>query len=396
MSSGNYRHINAEVTMVNEAFITGDLLRWARERRGLTYADLAKHLRVSLDVIRQWEEEETYPPFGKAQELAHCLRIPFGYLFLTKRPSDEAPIPDFRTVGDKRPTKMSPDFIEVLNHVLLKQDWYREYSEQNSVKNLGFVGHFRVSSGIDRVAEDIKKRLYIDPVLRRDCRDWAAYLALLSQNAQSAGVLVMRSGIVGSDTTRPLDVDEFRGFALADAVAPVIFVNGRDAVSAQIFTLVHELAHVWINQSGISNPDPAELRMHRFESFCNKVAAEVLVPADDFRAAWSTVTDKDAFPAKLARAFLVSGLVIVRRAFELGAIDEREFMRLVKREKGKPIPARKPGGDALRMLLSRNSRRLTVGVLNAVRENRLMYRDAARVLGVSDTRVPELLRKRIA
>jgi Zn-dependent peptidase ImmA (M78 family)/DNA-binding XRE family transcriptional regulator len=396
MPSGDYRYFNAALSMVNEAFITGDLLRWARERRGLTYADLAQHLRVSLDVIRQWEDEESYPRFGKAQELAHFLRIPFGYLFLSKRPSDEAPIPDFRTVSDERPSKLSPDFIDVLNQVLLKQEWYKEYSEQDSVKKLGFVGHFRGITKVDRVAESITQQLFLDdPSLRRNCRDWRAYLTLLSRTAQNAGVLVMRSGIVGSDPTRPLDVSEFRGFALADPVAPVVFINAKDAVSAQIFTLIHELTHIWINQSGISNPDPTELRVHRFEEFCNKVAAEVLVPADEFRAVWSAALDVDTFPAKLARTFLVSPLVAIRRAFELHLIDESDFFRLVKREKSKPIPARKPGGDALRMLLSRNSHRLTVGVLSAVRQNRLMYRDAARLLGVSDTRVPQLLRKRI-
>src|SRR5579863_6019775 len=195
MSSGNYSHINAELTMVNEAFITGDLLRWARERRGLTYADLAQHLRVSLDVIRQWENEESYPPFGKAQELAHYLRVPFGYLFLSKRPSDQSPIPDFRTVDDKRPTTLSPDFLEILNHVVLKQEWYREYSEQNSVKSLSFVGQFRKSK-LDHVVESIKRHLHIDSNSRQQCRDWGAYLTQLSRNAQDAGILVMRNGVV--------------------------------------------------------------------------------------------------------------------------------------------------------------------------------------------------------
>jgi len=396
MSSGDFAHANVELRMVNEAFITGDLLRWARERRGLTYAELAKHLRVSIDVIRQWEDGDSYPPFGKAQEVAHFLRIPIGYLFLSKRPSDEAPIPDFRTVSGRKPSELSPDFIDVLNQVLLKQEWWKEYCEQDSVKKLAFVGQFRGPANADRVAQSITNQLLLDdPARRRNCRDWRAYLTLLSRTAQDAGVLVMRSGIVGSDPTRPLDVTEFRGFALADPLAPVVFINAKDAVSAQIFTLIHELTHIWISQSGISNPDPSEFRVHRFEEFCNKVAAEVLVPTDDFRAAWSSVIDIDEFPAKLARTFLVSPLVVIRRAFEFGLISEPDFFRLVKREKSKPIPARKPGGDALRMLLSRNSHRLTVGVLSAVRQNRLMYRDAAKLLGVSDTRVPRLLKKRL-
>jgi Zn-dependent peptidase ImmA (M78 family) len=395
MPSENYGHLSsAELRMVNEAFITGDILCWARERSGLTYADIAHSLRVEINEVRAWEYGESYPPFGKAQDLAHLLRIPFGYLFLSKRPSDDAPIPDFRTVTDRAPSALSPDFMEVLDHVLLQQEWYREYSEQDSLRTLNFVGRFRIEAGADLVARDLRNYLLIDDALRRGCRDWRAYLARLSENAQGAGALVMRSGIVGDDTTRPLDVEEFRGFAIADPLAPVVFVNARDAVPAQIFTLIHELAHIWINQSGISNPDPTNFSAHRFEKFCNKVATQVLVPAGEFQDAWSTVRDADTFPAKLARTFLVSTLVVIRRAFELGKIGEGEFFRLVKREKGRRAKVRKGGGgDSVRTLLSRNSRRLTLGVLSAVRGNRLLYQDAARLLGVSGSRLPGLLRK---
>lgn len=395
MPSENYEHLSsAELRMVNEAFITGEILRWARERSSLTYADIAHALRVEINEVRAWEYGEAYPPFGKAQDLAHLLRIPFGYLFLSRPPSDDAPIPDFRTVTDRAPTALSPDFMEVLDHVLLQQEWYREYSEQNSTLTLNFVGRGSIEAGPDKVARDLRNYFLVNDELRRGCRDWRAYLTRLSDNAQSAGALVMRSGVVGSDPTRPLDVQEFRGFAITDPFAPVAFVNARDAVPAQIFTLIHELAHIWINESGISNPDPTDFAAHRFEKFCNKVAAQVLVPADDFRAAWSTLLDTDNFPAKLARIFLVSALVVIIRAYELNKISNEDFVWLVRREKARRVVIKKSsGGDPIRTLLSRNSRRLTLGVLGAVRENRLLYRDAATLLGVSNSRLPELLRK---
>jgi Zn-dependent peptidase ImmA (M78 family) len=206
----------------------------------------------------------------------------------------------------------------------------------------------------------------------------------------------MRSGVVGSDTTRTLDVKEFRGFAISDPLAPVVFINARDAAAAQVFTLIHELSHIWINQSGISNPDPTNFSINRFEKFCNEVAAETLVPADEFENAWNAIEDDDEFPGKLARTFWVSPLVVIRRAYELEKISRERFFRLVKREKSRPIPPRrKGGGDAWRALLARNSKKLTYDVLAAVRENRLLYRDAAALLAVSAPNVPKLLGKEV-
>jgi Zn-dependent peptidase ImmA (M78 family)/transcriptional regulator with XRE-family HTH domain len=381
---------------VNHAVITPELLRWARERRGLSYAEIAHSLHVSIDVVRAWELGESYPPFGKAQNLAKLLRVPFGYFFLSQPPQDAAPIPDFRTIGDRAPSKLSPDFVDVCNQVLRKQEWYREYCEQSSAPALDFVNRFRIGTGIDRVAEEIRGSLSIDAELRSGCRDWSAYLTRLSHNAQDSGILVMRSGIVGSDTTRTLDVEEFRGFAIADPFAPVVFINSRDATAAQIFTLLHEISHIWIGQSGISNPDPTELSAQKFEEFCNEVAAEVLVPKDDFEVAWSTTPPGDAFLLGIARVFWVSTLVVLRRAYEFDKIGRDEFFRLVKKEKDKQFLRKKgKGGNSLTNMLARNSQRLTTGVLTALRENQLLYRDAAKLLGVQAPALPRLLRESV-
>jgi Zn-dependent peptidase ImmA (M78 family) len=379
---------------VNHAVVTPELLRWARERRGLSYDEIARSLHVGIDIVRAWELGESYPPFGKAQSLAKLLRVPFGYFFLTKPPQDAAPIPDFRTIGDKAPSTLSPDFIDVCNEVVRKQEWYREYSEQISAPALDFVNRFRIDTAVGRVAEKIRQSLSINAELRSGCRDWGGYLTQLSRNAQASGILVMRSGIVGSDTTRTLDVDEFRGFAIADPLAPVVFINSRDAVAAQIFTLVHEIAHIWIGQSGISNPDPTEFSAHRFEKFCNEVAAEVLVPQDDFEIAWSTTSPGDTFLLGVARIFWVSTLVVLRRAFELDKIGRDEFFRLVKNEKDKQrLRKKSKGGNFLTNMLARNSQRLTSGVLSALRENQLLYRDAAKLLGVQGAVLARLLKE---
>jgi Zn-dependent peptidase ImmA (M78 family)/transcriptional regulator with XRE-family HTH domain len=378
-----------------EAKITGGVLQWARERRDLTYDEVADGTKIAVGELVAWERGQTFPPFGAAQELAHFLRIPFGFLFLSTHPADTSPIPDFRTVSGHTPAKLSPDLLEVVSEVRLKQDWYREYAEQNLVKPLPFICSVNISTPVDVVSAQISEGLSIDEQVRRECKDWRAYLKRLSDNAQRLGILVMRSGVVGSDSTRPLQVSEFRGFALSDPLAPVIFINSKDAQAAQIFSLVHEVVHLWTGGTGISAADPTVLAPTDVESFCNRIAADVLVPQERFDAEWKSLRDKGLFPDKLSRQFWVSPLVIIRCAFDTRKIGEEEFYRLVRIEKNKPInKKKKSGGDPIRTLLTRNSRRFTNAILSAVSEDRLTYRDGARLLGTSNKFFPDLLGKR--
>ena len=380
-----------------EAHITGELLRWARERRGLDYAQLARAGKIDVEELRQWEDGFSWPPFGKARRIAQILKIPFGLLFLPSPPNDSYSIPDFRRLNRENSAALNPDLVDVINLAVTKQEWFRDYCEENSQERLDFVGSFKMQMGVQSVAEDIRTRLGINEGMRRSCPTWAAYLSRLSEQAQNLGVLVMRSGIVGSDPTRPLRTMDFRGFALSDAYAPVVFINARDAYSAQVFTLIHELCHIWINQSGISNPDPSEKPQNDFEAFCDAVATEVLVPAKDFIDAWELIKDRSLFPASMSRNFWVSPLVIIRRAFELVKITDAEFFRLIKIEKDRPLSKRKrSGGNANRTLLTRNGIRLTRTVLDAVRENRLVYADAASILNVRPSRISKLLEKLVA
>jgi Zn-dependent peptidase ImmA (M78 family)/transcriptional regulator with XRE-family HTH domain len=379
-----------------EARITGEVLQWARERRELTYDQVAEDTNVPVGDLVAWERGASFPPFALAESLAHYFRIPFGFLFLSVPPVDSAPIPDFRTLAGQRPRKLSPDFLEVLSEVRLKQDWYREFAEQNLASPIPFVGSANTDAGHQEVARSIRQSLGITNDLRKQCKDWAAFLRHLCEAAQGLGILVMRSGVVKNDSTRALKVSEFRGFALSDVLAPVVFVNSKDSRSAQIFTLVHEIAHLWLGRTGISDADPSGLVEGNVENFCNAVAAEVLVPRDEFDQAWSAIRERSGFEEKLSRQFWVSPLVVIRRAFDLSKIAEEEFYRLVRTEKNKPIAKRrKSGGDPLKTLIARNGRRFTKAVVSAVREDLLTYKDGARLLGISNKFFPDVLGKRL-
>jgi Zn-dependent peptidase ImmA (M78 family) len=279
--------------------------------------------------------------------------------------------------------------------VTTKQEWYRDFAEENNALPVPFVGAFNIRSDPAKVAESLAMTLGISEELRRSVSSHSSYLKRLSEAAQEAGILVMRGGVVGNSNPSALLVSEFRGFALTDPLAPTVFINSRDAISAQVFSLLHELAHIWINRSGISNPDPSEYSAENIEIFCNRIAARALIPEDDFLAAWDQVIDRGSFPARLSRTFWVSPLVIIVRAFELNKINDTEFFRMVRIEKNKPIRTSKKvkGGNPTAKVIARNSHRFTVTVLRALKNNRLVHRDAAWLLGIRRTGITALLNK---
>lgn len=371
-----------------EAIITPEVLRWAIERSKLAPEDVAGRVGVKSDRLDAWGSGEAKPTFKQAQNLANILRVPFGYLFLNKPPAEQFALPDLRTVGSAELRRPSIDFNDLVNNIIRKYEWYRDYRQQEAAEPLRFVGAFTVRDRPSAVARDIADVLKIDEAMRAEARSWEDFLRMFIRQAEAAGIMVMRSGIVGNNTHRALSVDEFRGFAIADKVAPLVFINGRDARAAQIFTLAHEVAHLWVGATGISNVDlaPSQRQEAQTERFCNAVAAEVLVPEESLRQHWNYAVDIDANIGHLVRRYRVSSLVVLRRAAELlnvnpeeiNAIYRRDLARFRQRDSG----GDEGGGDFYVTLRSRNGALFTSAVINATFEGHTLYRDAARLLGI--------------
>lgn len=365
------------------AYVNAEVLSWALRRTRLPRAEVAKRAKVNEEQLRAWEEEEgEYPPFKKARDLARILQLPFGYFFLPAPPAEDLPLPDFRRLGrDYRP---SPEFIQLLNDVLVRQDWYRDHlKDLGRPSKLRFVGAFNVQDKVSDVAADIRNTLKITRELRTTVSSWSEYLSTLVRSAEEAGVLVMRSSVVGNSTNLSLNTREVQGFAIADSMAPLVFVNSGDFKAAQLFTFAHELAHIWIGQSAIANPDETAPDTNRVEGFCNRVAASVLLPASEFLAAWDQ-TRPDVRAAVLPRRFWVSSLVVLRRAHELGRLSASDFHTLLQEERQKLQRTKQPGGgDFYRTLAVRMGARFTYSVVGAVNQDKLLIRDAARLLSIS-------------
>jgi len=382
-----------------EAPVTGDVVSWALDRAELTVEQAARQLKVAPERIERWVSEDARPTLHQAQKLARECHVPFGYLFLSARPQEPLPLPDLRTIANRPITNPSVSFVDVVQDTLRKQDWYREYLETEGAAPLPFVSRFSIHDEVATVAEDIRSVMRIDGNLRKAANNWEDFLDLLARQAEDAGILVLRSSYVGSNTKRLLEKAEFRGFALVDRLAPAIFVNAADWKSAQIFTLAHELAHIWIGQSGVSNLD-YELRSSAqrvaVDRVCDQIAAETLVPALDFRAAWDTGTDIGWNLERLGATFKVSQFVILRRARENDLVEDNEFRfyreELETRDRPKPS-AKKRKGDFYKNLPIRNSRLFTATILSATREGSVTYRTAARLLSVNPPVLPTAYQK---
>ncbi len=352
-----------------------DILRWARERSGVTIEELVR----SFPKFPGWETGAVSPTLHQLERFAKKTYTPLGFFFLERRPEDRLPIPDFRTVRDRPVMRPSPNLLEVVHAMQRRQEWMREFLLAEREDPLPFVGTLTLATPVVEAAAAIRRGLQLQPDWASRRRTWSDAFIALRDAAEGAGVLVVANGIVRNNTHRKLDVEEFRGFVLNDRHAPLIFVNAADYKSAQMFTLAHELAHVWLGEDGVFNLRTAEPSDNEIERFCNRVAAEFLVPEDELRRLWGTLqTLADPFN-EVAREFRVSVLVAARRLLDLAFITRDRFLEFYQaylEDEHRKHESKTDGGDFYRNQNGRVGKRFGAAVVRAAREGKLLYRDA--------------------
>lgn len=363
--------------------VRSELLRWAHERAGISQSKLEGR----FPKLRAWETGDTQPTLKQVEAFARAVRVPVGYLFLSRPPEESVPIPDSRTIAGQAVARPSPDLLDTIYACQERQSWYMDFARATGQRPLAFIGSASPEMQTGMVASQMRETLNFPMSARRRCGTWEDALRLLIRQAEMAGILVMGSGIVGSNSHRRLDPDEFRGFALPDTLAPLVFVNGADTRAAQIFTLSHELAHLWLGAAALSDigARPAEGARSE-EVWCNAVAAEFLVPLEALRG---ELREGEAMPqamSRLSRFFKVSTLVILRRLLDVGWVDRGTFearwmqeidhLRTVSQRRG-------GGGDFCRTTITRVGHRFAEAIVVSTLEGNTLYRDAFRMLGIS-------------
>ena len=356
------------------------MLRWARERAGIE-ADALAH---RFPKLADWEREEGRPTLNQLEDFARATHAPIGYLFLSEPPVERVPIPDFRTVENRRIGHPSPDLLETIYLCQQRQEWYRDYARSLREEPLPFIGTATLESNIETVGAEIRHALGFDIEERRQCPTWTEALRRFIEQADRLGVLVMVNGVVGSNNHRKLNPDEFRGLAISDELAPLVFINGADTKSAQMFTLAHELAHLWLGQSALSDIEPVSAPAHRVEDWCNRVAAELLVPLAVFREQYQRGEDLRGALDRLARHFKVSTLVILRRIHDAGGLTRDELWRAYREELGRLQEIQRAGGGDFYLTLgARVGKRFARALVASTLEGQTLHRDAFRLLGFS-------------
>ena len=354
------------------------MLRWACERAGLESDEVARR----VPQLPAWESGERQPTLKQLENFAKATHTPIGYFFLPEPPVEQVPIPDFRTIADKPVIRPSPNLLDTIYLCQQRQDWYRDYARSMGDEPLAVVGSAQRTDDVASTAAVIRDALGFDLDERRKFATWTEALRRFIEQADSAGVLVMVNGVVGSNTSRKLDPDEFRGFTLIDEVAPLIFVNGADTKAAQMFTLAHELAHVWLGQSALSDSQARTLPNHDVERWCNQVAAEMLAPLTAVRDDHDSRAELRAELDRLARRFKVSTLVILRRLRDIEALTAKRYWAAYEEElerlRGLPTSG---GGDFYLTLGVRVGRRFAHAVVATTLEGGSSFTEAFRLLG---------------
>lgn len=376
--------------------VNPELFRWAYERSGKSELSLSQ----KFSDFDQWLAGEKSPTLKQLEEFAKATHTPFGFFFLPQPPVETLPIPDFRTLGSKPIEQISSNLLDTIYLCQQRQDWYRQNALLLGEPSLEFVGSATLQSDIASTAAHIRNTIGFNLDAHAEARTFLDAQRLMTESADRAGILVMVSGIVGHNSHRPLSTSEFRGFALSDDRAPLIFINGADTKSGQMFTLAHELAHLWLGESGVSDVTPASSFLQRtsrssVERWCNSVAAEMLVPLEVFRQSYRVLASLPQEMNRLSRQYKVSTLVVLRRMLDAGGLTRSAFQSAFDaelkrlREEMERRKENSTGGDPYATGRVRVSPRFGKALIAATWEGRATFTEASRLLGFKSVKTIE-------
>ena len=349
--------------------IQPELLRWVIQRAGVSEEKAIE----SFPLLSSWLALEKLPTLSQLKTFAEKFYVPLGYLFMNNLPIENIPFPMFRGEAGQQ-EHFDLNVYDTVMNIQARQEWLEEYL----IQFRDFVGSVDArSSSISEVVSRLRTILNIDSRWAFSLATSDAAVSLLGQKLEDVGVFLAYNGVVGNNTHRPLKVSECRGFALVNKKAPYIFINSADSKTAQLFTLIHEAAHLMLGVS--AGHAGSEVLYHEAtENYCDSVAAEFLVPASVLRDIWTDDT-KSA-----SRRFKVSELVVARRAHDLGLMSNADYRSfwLMYSQRPMQVKKRSSGGSFYSTSVKRVGRSFAIHVRNAVNNKQLSYTEAYRLTGL--------------
>lgn len=376
--------------MTAEISIKPEVIRWAYNRvhiPGAIPAKYKKWLEAGGGAVRMTDQQ--------MRDFARFVGVSPATLHRPSPPKEDTLARDFRTMGGKGVlSRPSVNLSATMDICQRRQRWYRDYCVVNEKPLVPFVGAANIDTMPTEVAQQMRHALAFTLDEQMQCSAWDHALTMFVEKTEAAGVLVMVNGWVGNDTSRKLNVKEFRGFALVDDYAPLIFINGQDSKAAQMFTLAHELAHIWLGASKLDGGD-AMPHTNKVEKWCDQVAAEFLVPSMVLSAQLPSdklSNDKQLENelSRLTRTFKVSRYVILRRLLDMGFLSQTRFRQLLAKPKNwlnkqaskKRNPASRGGSPFHKAVIHRVSRQFAQAVVADNRQRYTSFTDAFRLFDI--------------
>ena len=368
--------------MVTRYEISNDILNWIINQVRFSY-----EASPALEELESWREGLKKPTFNQIDHVSKSTHIPLGYFFLSEPPEETTPLLKFRTIKSKDSVIPSRNLIETIDEMEQVIDWTRNYLQSEGTEKNVIVGSMKREIDPIAIADYIRKILGLSLYWFEGVSNSGDAFKRIRERISEQGIMVMMNGIVKNNTKRPLAIEEFRAFAIADEDAPLIFINGADSNNGRLFSLLHEFVHICLGVDDLYNTDYSdENGTGDCEAICNAVASEVLVPTDVFREKWKTVFSLDVAVferiKKLALYFRCSEIVIARKALDSRFITKRDYKIVVDKtiENYSTFAEKKSkGGDYYRTMGTRIDRRFFNMIFDSVSRGTTQYTEAFRL-----------------
>ncbi len=372
--------------------ITPTIINWIISQ--IQMSELSKEV---TDNLQAWKNGDKTPTFNQIENASKATGIPLGYFFLQTPPVEDVSLIEHRTMDSISLKNPSRNLLNTIHDMEMIQDWMREQLISDGFDPLDYVGKFKTND--NKIDQSVRTILDIDIDWYKKVTDVDPF-SYIRNKMSNSGVIVMVNGVVGSNTHRPLNVNEFRAFTLIDKYAPLVFINSNDSNGAKLFSLLHEFAHICLGENSLFNDRYSTgEKVSKIETICNAIAAEIIVPQQLFAKEWNTAisgnTEKQAI-SKLASKFKCGTMVVARKALDNGLITfglYKEISQLAVKNYNEQRKKKSAGGNYYNTLSSKIDKRFLSKLAASVAEGKTLYVDAYRFTNTNRNTFDKLIKQ---
>lgn len=394
----------------NKLNINPSLLKWAREKAFLSIEDVVQLLKIKPqkatkkkpqiapeEKLELWESGLLSPSLSALKDLARLYQRPLMTFFLPKPPRAVDVLVDFRTVGSTVHQHDTPTFSKLKRRLINLQIGLSNIVQSSEKRTLDLIGCATINDDISFLIDKIRQKINLSFLDQCKAKNEDDLFKIIREKIQQKGIFVILEGDLGSYHTR-IEPEEFRGMTITDKYAPLIIINSKDTKTAKLFSLLHEFAHILLGESSISNVSINDNSITPEETFCNKFAAEFLLPQKEFEQKIpnniknKTVNEIIPILTDISKLFKVSLTVVARRAYDLRKINlniYKEIFSIVKnsfkRNKKENIRVDKNKVDKYRL------GNVLPTVMEASENGYISLQDASQLLNLNYTRFEKVL-----